>query len=540
MRRIPAAHFTFMQCRCDIAPFRRNVTNHHNSNEDATAVEKIAAKTRGVDPFASTTISMECVMFSSLYFAVVSALSAHERFPTYTRKVIAGQLTEACSTAAAWSEPDGAGRDTDHTALLAYGDAQLVLGRPVEAEETYRSAQRLIRDSRITLRTVSCRNAGWQAFFQHRFTTALTCFARISGDAQATDLQKMESLVGEILVLHQLGRLSSIDARADTLATLAAQAADPRWSTLAASLARDLRIQQQVRNAQELHDHIYWRSIESDRPALAEGAVEAANVKADGQIAIIGARLAYLAHLQAFAAGQRDVADKLDQHLHWAARAGVSAYHRGLCLEIAVAALAAGAPNTAESMLEQCRVGQAQQPWHERWYLEYAYCLSKVRQRQGRIQEYAQLYGRYALASIRHVRADNISMTGATADSLQDVRQPVSDDVSARLPGKYRRAYRYMMENLDRHDLSVRELAAHIGVSERAIQAAFKTHLGLSPCQLIRRQRMERIRHELTRDDGHTPGVLEVANRWGVQHRSTLVNGYRKVFHEAPSETLAR
>lgn len=488
-------------------------------------------------------------MFSSLYFAVASALSAHKEFPAYTRKVIAGQLQEACSTAAAWSEPDGVGRESDHAPWLAYGDAQLILGRCVEAEETYRKAQRLIRDSRATLRIVSCRNAGWQALFQHRLATALTCFGRIGADADATAPQRMESLVGEILVLYQLGRLDAVAARGESLLALAAQDDDRRWSSLTCALMRDLRIQQQVRSADELHDHIYWRSIDFDRLAAADSngnngnnddVRAAAEAAASGAMPILAARLAYLEHLRSFAAGGRDVAEKLDEHLRWSTRTAASGYHRGLCLEIAAAALAAGAPHTAETMLEQCRVGQGQQPWHERWYLEYVYCLSKVRQRQGRIQEYAQLYGRYALACIRHVRSDNASVATATADSLREARQPVPDDVSARLPAKYRRAYRFMMENLDRHDLSVREMAAHTGVTERALQAAFKTHLGVSPCQLIRRQRMERIRHELTRDDGRSPSVFEVANRWGVQHRSTLVNGYRKVFQEAPSETLAR
>jgi AraC-like DNA-binding protein len=479
-------------------------------------------------------------MFSGLYFAAVSALLAHERFPAYTRKVIAGQLHEACSTAAAWAEPDGVSREADYTPLLVYGDAQLVLGRLVEAEETYRKAQRAIRGSRATLRLVSCRNAGWQAFFQHRLPAALTCYTRIGADPDATAAQKMEGLIGEILVLYQLGRLAPVQTGMESLRALAAQESDPRWSALSAALARDVYTQTQVRGADELHDHIYWRSVESERTATTAFASDIDEASNGSAMPILTARLAYLDHLGAFAQGRRDVADKLDEHLRWAARAGASAYHRGLCLEIAVAALAAGAPNTAEAMLEQCRVGHTQQPWHERWYLDYAYCLAKIRQRQGRIQEYAQLYGRYALASIRHVRSDNASVAAVATDSLRDARQPTSDDVSARLPAKYRRAYRYMMEHLDRHDLSVREMAAHVGVTERAIQAAFKTYLGLSPCQLIRRQRMERIHHELTRDDGRSPSVFEVANRWGVQHRSTLVNGYRKVFHEAPSETRAR
>ncbi|MGN6669126.1 MAG: helix-turn-helix domain-containing protein, partial [Trinickia sp.] len=111
---------------------------------------------------------------------------------------------------------------------------------------------------------------------------------------------------------------------------------------------------------------------------------------------------------------------------------------------------------------------------------------------------------------------------------------------SSRLPGKYRRAYRYMMDNLDQRDLSVREIASHIGVTERAIQAVFKNTLGLSPSQLIRRQRMERIRRNLVDEDGVVTSVLDVAKKWGVGHRSTLVNSYRQFFNETPSETLAR
>jgi hypothetical protein len=51
---------------------------------------------------------------------------------------------------------------------------------------------------------------------------------------------------------------------------------------------------------------------------------------------------------------------------------------------------------------------------------------------------------------------------------------------------------------------------------------------------------MEHIRDELLEDDTHASSVLRVANRWGVQHRSTLLNGYRELFNEAPSQTLAR
>lgn len=478
-------------------------------------------------------------MFSILYFAAASALTAAERFPAYTRKLLDGQVNDACATAAAWSDSYGADRDGDAAPMLAYGDVQLVLGRLIDAEETYRRVLRLIRHSREALRIVSCRNAGWQAFFQSRFTTALSCFKRIGEEPEASAAQRMESLLGEVLALHHLGGLALSGTRLDALAALAKQSADERWSVLALVLRRELAVLQEIRSADELRDHIYWRSVETDFVTGDAVGVDMPLACAVAGLPILEGRLRHLEHLRRYASGARSEVDALGDHLQWARRAGLADYHRGLCLEVAVASIAAGVPTCAETMLAQCRVPDAQQPWHERWYLEYAYCLAKVRQRQGRVMESSQLYGRYALAAIRHVRSDQVSVpAGGTGGD--PARQPKSDDVSVRLPGKYRRAYRYLMDNLDQRDLSVRELAAHIGVTERAIQAAFKTHLGLSPSQLIRRQRMERIHEELASEDGRLASVIEVANRWGVQHRSTLVSGYRRLYREAPSQTLGR
>ena len=77
-------------------------------------------------------------------------------------------------------------------------------------------------------------------------------------------------------------------------------------------------------------------------------------------------------------------------------------------------------------------------------------------------------------------------------------------------------------------------------MTERALQTAFKNFLGLSPTELIRRQRMERIRAELEDPFTSERNILGAANKWGVQNRSTLVSSYRKQFNEAPSETLER
>ena len=105
------------------------------------------------------------------------------------------------------------------------------------------------------------------------------------------------------------------------------------------------------------------------------------------------------------------------------------------------------------------------------------------------------------------------------------------------MPARYRRAYRYLIENLDRAELSVRQIAAQIGVTERSLQLAFHKHLGMTPAEVIRGQRMQRIHADLSAASSQD-SVLAVATRWGVTSRSTLAQRYRQSFSKTPSETL--
>ncbi|WP_009907381.1 helix-turn-helix transcriptional regulator, partial [Burkholderia thailandensis] len=302
----------------------------------------------------------------------------------------------------------------------------------------------------------------------------------------------------------------------------------------------DLLLQYQIGRADALGDHVYWRSALADLPlsAFAETGAPAAGADAPP---LLRMRVDYMRQARALAAGDHAALARIDAHVSWCARTGLADYQRSVRLEVALAALAGCAPNVADTMIAPYRDAAGRCGSHVRWTLDYLYCAAKVREQQGRIRESSSLYARYALASVRHVRLDGAALAPALAIARCGTHAGApSDDVSARLPGKYRRAYRYLMERLDQRDLSVREIAAHIDVTERALQAAFKTYLGLSPSELIRRQRMERIRGELLSDAPRAASVLEIASRWGIQHRSTLVNGYRRMFDEAPSQTADR
>jgi AraC-like DNA-binding protein len=137
-------------------------------------------------------------------------------------------------------------------------------------------------------------------------------------------------------------------------------------------------------------------------------------------------------------------------------------------------------------------------------------------------------------------RLERVANGERDAVSASRAPQPL-DEVGARLPARYRRAYRYLLANLERKDLSIREIAAQIGVTERALQSAFKASLGATPTEIVRRLRMERMRADLEQTAAaRADGVLATAVKWGVSSRSTLVSRYRRQFDELPSQTLNR
>ncbi len=494
-------------------------------------------------------------MFSTLYFPLVAALATPksqdhaDHSSRFLAAVLDAKFAAAGVLACRAAEEPGSGDEAAHVVQL-HADLQLMLGVQVEAEESYRRSQKLIRESKQAIRAASCRNAGWQALFRHRLGTALACFSRLADENGISVQRACEARFAIVCVLQELGRTAQASAALDDLRERLNEFEGHEgelWRELADTLAFDLAVQADIRSATSLQDHVFWQSSLADTAAQGVSRVYAsASDTLEGLLSTVArirspllrARIDSLRQQRSAACGDRDAFSKLLDHLVWAREQGLADYQRTSRLEMALAALAGAAPHLADVVLEPLhRCSQHGITGHRQ--LEYLYCASKTRQSQGRGKEASQLYSRYALVAMQCLRAD--SHVRAPFIDRAAKASPQLDDVGARLPAKYRRAYYFVLENLDRRDLSVREVAAEIGVTERALQSAFRSFLGLSPTELIRRQRMDRIRAELT--DGATPGdrgVLSAASRWGVENRSTLVNGYRKQFHEAPSETLER
>lgn len=87
-----------------------------------------------------------------------------------------------------------------------------------------------------------------------------------------------------------------------------------------------------------------------------------------------------------------------------------------------------------------------------------------------------------------------------------------------------------------RHSVSIDELVAIAGVSERALQQAFQRHRGCSPSEFSRNLRLDAARGALLAGEGVTQTALAL----GFAHFGRFAQAYAMRFGERPSETVKR
>ncbi|MBP1204790.1 AraC-like DNA-binding protein [Duganella sp. 1411] len=477
-----------------------------------------------------------------IYFALVSALSQADELPSYAMAMQDGDFDAALRHAQRAAGPDGAagpGVSASAPACLAMADAALLLGHEVDADEHFRRAQKLLV-SHDALRVLSCRNTGWQALSLHRYSAAMQCFARVTQDGAASARQKVEAVLGVALIHHQLGQQAACDEALGHARALAADDDDARWALLVDLLALDCAVQLAVRCSAGLRDHVFWQpgaagadhQLLLGRFAAAMAAQDAARPAPE----LAAQRHGCLALLLRLADGERDAMLALQRHVDQSRRWNCLSYSSGVHVEIALAALAGGQPDLAEQTLQR---GQRADRRALRWSLDQRYCQAKIAMLKGDAADALRFYAGYTSEALQCLRSETQVIKALHGVVREAVGQP-SDDISARLPAKYRRAYRYIVDNYRNNDLSTGEIAAHIGVTERALQLAFRERLGMSPTAVLRRLRLDAVRAELMTEQGGGEGILKTANRLGLKSRSSLIRGYRKQFNEAPSASACR
>lgn len=87
----------------------------------------------------------------------------------------------------------------------------------------------------------------------------------------------------------------------------------------------------------------------------------------------------------------------------------------------------------------------------------------------------------------------------------------------------------------------VSDLCKATATSERAMEYAFKTVMGLSPVQFLARLRLHRAREALLQvPTGSAATVSAIALDWGFWHFGEFARAYKELFNEVPSDTLRR
>jgi AraC-like DNA-binding protein len=110
-----------------------------------------------------------------------------------------------------------------------------------------------------------------------------------------------------------------------------------------------------------------------------------------------------------------------------------------------------------------------------------------------------------------------------------------------------RQAHSLVVKAAEDHALSriddpvqITDLCRAAGVSERALQYAFKEVMGLSPRDYLARLRLHRVRQALLAASQRTSTVSVEALKWGFWHFGEFSRAYKDCFGELPSQTLRR
>ncbi|MFC3737652.1 helix-turn-helix domain-containing protein [Paractinoplanes deccanensis] len=130
------------------------------------------------------------------------------------------------------------------------------------------------------------------------------------------------------------------------------------------------------------------------------------------------------------------------------------------------------------------------------------------------------------LAAVTLATFPNTALTDPTIEDRHDAH-----------PETVRRAIAFM-EEAPARDLTVVDIAEAASVSVRAVQLAFRRHLGTTPMAYLRRLRLEGVRDELLAAQPRDTTVTAVAARWGFLNSSRFATQYREAFDQLPSDTL--
>jgi AraC-like DNA-binding protein len=420
------------------------------------------------------------------------------------------------------------------------GRLYLAAGHQEEAEEVFHAQLRWQAALPKNLaRWISTLDRAVMDSSLHRTGRAAALFNDVADDTEAPAPLRIEALCGLAVSLFDLGlyrraQLSALEAHRLALTHEMTDVA-----LVIRALQIDLELGGRLREPEPQSEAlssvlIEGRSTISIHDLVNLARAEAANLNATPLVAQRLSMLVALANINAPSAERNAAVRTLLEALR---RSHMSCFEEAARIEAATCFIQQNDCTAATLLLDSALMNESKARRHPA-AVDLLLCLSHVQGASGRLDVALRLFREHAQLRLQRLQRE-LPQVPYSRFLERSVHLQTADAIELKLPARYRKAYRFIVEHLKDTNLSIRAVASHLNVTERALQMAFRMHLGLSPAEFIRRQRMERIRHELMNGDSLN-STFEVAHRWGLGSRSTFTQHYRKQFGELPSSTARR
>lgn len=460
----------------------------------------------------------------------MSCLRADEHDADVTKAVLRGDVQDGLRLGLGRLDRCGAGEDSLRQAVLGQvlGQALLAIGRAEHAEELFQKQLRLY-DSlpRAQVRWLTSLDRGYLSLSLNKPGRAAESFNVVADAADVPLPLRLEALLGMTRASQGVGEQRRAARTLAHAVHLAKDENSVRGRLLDAA-GLELEVMRALRNFDEpVSGGCHMAQMSGFARPLRELAKDLSDIP------LVSHRLRFLAALVDQDLGSLRGSIQLLDELQWWQERCLHQVEEVGRIEAALALLDHGKARLAGEILGPLASDAAQQ--HHSHVIELKYCASRFHALQGRHAEALRSFRQHASRAQTRLRTELLRMPYSRFLEKRD-RVDHTDADQLRLPIRYRRAYQFIQEHLTERTLSIRGVASHIEVSERALQNAFRLHLGLTPAEVIRQLRMARIRTEIQETSGRE-GVLEVARRWGLSSRSALVQNYRQQFGETPTAT---
>jgi AraC-like DNA-binding protein len=426
------------------------------------------------------------------------------------------------------------------------GRCLLAAGHEEDADELFRGMTRHYQDlSRAHVRWLGGLDQGCLMLHMNRPGRAAEALCAVADDPLADPELRIEAMALAAVALHRAGECRSGWQSLEAARRLAQAQGDELCCRLVDGIGLELAALQRARSAESIEDHALSSAYQegvAELPPAAEMQRQLSRAAGyfEMEAPLVAQRLQHLSHLLSSERSATAAAGHALDALAWARTRRLNGVEPELRVESALMLIAGGALTAAAEVIAPL-ASDERQVRRSRHAVDLHYCLSRLNQNQGRVADALRgyrLHSQEAVIALRQHAARRLTDSYMTSAAPTPTSSSNGDDTArARLPLRYRRAYQYIIENLHDEGLTVQAVATQLGVTERALQMAFRTHLGMTPAELIRTRRAEGVRSELCAHAGDQK-LDELAQRWGLKNRATLSSIYRNRFAETPAQTL--